>query len=82
MDSAKAATVEFSIPLPRSVDHKIYIRLTTQSKAILVFLTTAGADEPGTPTPMGSLVYALPDVCASLRLSSYPSISLLPALLL
>jgi len=59
-------TVEFSVPLPRSLDTRLYVRLTTQSKAIIVFLTTASADELGSPAPMGSFVYALPDVRAHL----------------
>jgi len=59
-----AWTVQFSIPLPRSLDTRIYVRLTVQAKATVVFLTTAAADELGTPTPLGSFVYALPDVRA------------------
>jgi len=61
MEPSTSETVEFSVPLPRSTDTRIHIRLTTQSKAIVALLTTASAGEPGTPTPMGSFVYALPD---------------------
>ncbi|KAK4215946.1 hypothetical protein QBC37DRAFT_113286 [Rhypophila decipiens] len=53
--------IELSIPLPRSVDTRIYMQLTIKSKAITLFLTTASAEEAGAPPPMGSLVYALPD---------------------
>ncbi|KAK3939588.1 hypothetical protein QBC46DRAFT_342429 [Diplogelasinospora grovesii] len=53
--------IQLSIPLPRSIDTRIYIHLTIKSKAILLFLTTASAEELGTPTPLGSFVYALPD---------------------
>ena len=59
-----ATAVQFSIPLPHSPDTRVYIHLTSQAKATVVFLTTAAADELGTLTPMGSLVYALPDVRA------------------
>ncbi|KAM7208830.1 hypothetical protein V8F20_000993 [Naviculisporaceae sp. PSN 640] len=53
--------VELSIPLPRSVNTRIYMQLTVKSKAITLFLTTASAEEAGAPTPMGSFVYAIPD---------------------
>ncbi|KAK0727406.1 hypothetical protein B0T26DRAFT_134314 [Lasiosphaeria miniovina] len=52
---------QLSIPLPRSLDTRIYISLTIKAKAITLFLTTASADEAGTPTPLGSFVFALPD---------------------
>lgn len=57
-------TLELSIPVPHSLDTRIYIRLSTQAKAIMLFLTTATADELSSPKPMGSFVYALPDVCS------------------
>ncbi len=73
METAGAETVQISVPLPRSPDTRIYIRLTIQSKAILVFLTTASAGEAATATPLGSFVYALPDVCAPLLSIARPS---------
>lgn len=57
--------MEFSIPLPRSLDTRIYIRLSTKAKAIVLFLTTASQDDASTATPLGSLVYALPNVSLS-----------------
>jgi hypothetical protein len=45
------------------LDTRIYLHLTVKSKAILLFLTTASAEEAGSATPLGSFVYALPDVC-------------------
>lgn len=60
--------LQLSFPLPRSLDTRIYVHLTVQAKSIMIFLTTATSDEMGTPPPMGSFVYALPDV--SLALSS------------
>ncbi|EGX91482.1 hypothetical protein CCM_05640 [Cordyceps militaris CM01] len=53
--------VEVSIPLPDSLDTRIYIRVTTLDKAVMVSLTTASQEELGATTPMGSMVYALPD---------------------
>jgi len=63
------APIELSIPLPRSIDTRIYMQLTIKSKAVVLFLTTASAEEAGAPTPMGSFVYALPDVCLSPRIA-------------
>ncbi|KAH6641420.1 hypothetical protein F5144DRAFT_132950 [Chaetomium tenue] len=53
--------IQLSFPLPRSLDSRIYLHLTVKSKAILLFLTTASMEEAGSPTPLGSFVYALPD---------------------
>ncbi|EAA32231.1 hypothetical protein GE21DRAFT_7253 [Neurospora crassa] len=55
------APIQLSLPLPRSVDTRIYIQLTAKSKAVVLFLTTASAEEATSPTPLGSFVYALPD---------------------
>ncbi|KAM6516056.1 hypothetical protein FALCPG4_014241 [Fusarium falciforme] len=54
-------TVELSVPLPRSLDTRIYLRLSTKAKSVLLNLTTASQDELATPTAMGSFVYALPN---------------------
>ncbi|KAH6626810.1 hypothetical protein B0J18DRAFT_425720 [Chaetomium sp. MPI-SDFR-AT-0129] len=53
--------IQVSFPLPRSLDQRIYLHLTIKAKAILLFLTTAPMEEAGSPTPLGSFVYALPD---------------------
>jgi hypothetical protein len=55
-------TFQLSFPLPRSLEARIYVHLTIQAKSVMLFLTTAAADELGTPPRMGSFVYALPDV--------------------
>ncbi|KAK3501661.1 hypothetical protein B0T13DRAFT_206731 [Neurospora crassa] len=55
------APIQLSLPLPRSMDTRIYIQLTVKSKAVVLFLTTASAEEATSPTPLGSFVYALPD---------------------
>lgn len=54
-------TFQLSFPLPRSLEARIFVRLTIQAKSVMIFLTTAAADELGTPPPLGSFVYALPD---------------------
>jgi hypothetical protein len=62
MESPTAEAIQVSFPLPRGMDTKIHMRLTIQSKAILLFLTTVAAEDSDKPAPMGSFVYALPDV--------------------
>ena len=61
---ATSETLQFSIPLPRSLDTRIYAHLTVKSKSVLLFLTIATADEASAPASMGSFVYALPNVGA------------------
>ncbi|KAI1354939.1 hypothetical protein F5Y01DRAFT_311315 [Xylaria sp. FL0043] len=54
--------IQVSFPLPRGMDTKIHMRLTIQSKAILVFVTAVAAEDSDKLAPMGSFVYAMPDV--------------------
>lgn len=60
--TSQTETFQLSFPLPRSLDTRIYVHLTVRAKSVLIFLTTAAADEMGSPPAMGSFVYALPDV--------------------
>ena len=62
MDPPTSQPIQLSFPLPRSLDTKVHLRLTIQAKAIMLFLTTVAADDVGKPVPVGSFVYALPDV--------------------
>jgi hypothetical protein len=62
MAASSAQTTELSIQLPKSLDTRIYIRLSTLEKVTLLSLTTASQDEPATSAPMGSFVYAMPNV--------------------
>jgi hypothetical protein len=55
-------TIELSVPLPRSLDTRIYLRLSTKAKSIVLFTTTASQDELAAPVSMGSFIYALPNV--------------------
>ena len=52
----------FSFPLPKSLDTRVHMRLITKSKVLMVHLTTVSAEEAGNAVPLGSMVYALPDV--------------------
>ena len=54
--------IELSFPLPKSPDTRIYLQLTIQTTSILLFLTTAMNGDTSTAAPLGSFVYALPDV--------------------
>ena len=62
MAATQNEAIAFSIPLPHSIDTRLYIRICTQARAVVLSLTTAGLDELATPRPMGSFVYALPNV--------------------
>ncbi|KAI1180832.1 hypothetical protein F4777DRAFT_174383 [Nemania sp. FL0916] len=61
METPASEPIQVSFPLPRGMDTKIHMRLTVQSKAILLFVTTVAAEDMDKPAPMGSFVYALPD---------------------
>lgn len=51
-----------SFPLPRSLGTRIHMRLITKERVLMVHLTTVNPEEVGNAVPMGSMVYALPDV--------------------
>ncbi|KAK3308235.1 uncharacterized protein B0T15DRAFT_102521 [Chaetomium strumarium] len=61
MSHTMEAPIQSSFPLPRSLDTRVFLRLTVKPKAIVLFLTTASMEEAGSPSPLGSFVYALPD---------------------
>ena len=54
--------VQLSFPLPKAPETKIHLHLTIQSTSILLFLTTAINGDTSATAPLGSFVYALPDV--------------------
>lgn len=56
-----------SFALPRSLDTRVHMRLITKDKVLIVHLTTVSPEETGNAVPMGSMVYALPDVRRSSR---------------
>ena len=65
MEPSTDTDVQVAFPLPKSLDTKIHLRLSVKAKVIVVYLTTVSADDVGKPVPLGSLVYALPNVsCA------------------
>jgi hypothetical protein len=54
---------QVSFPLPKSLDTRIHMRVITKAKVIMLYLTTVSAEDGSGAVPMGSMVYALPDVC-------------------
>ena len=62
MATTMSEVSEFSLPLPRALDTRIFAHLTLRHRSVTVFLTTAAADEHNVPPSMGSFVYAIPDV--------------------
>lgn len=62
MTASPSQLVSLSLPLPHSLDTRIYLRLSTRAKALVLCLTTATQDEGTSLKPMGSFVYALPNV--------------------
>lgn len=78
--SLASKTVTFSTPLPRALDTQIHVRLTTRDKSLMLFITTAGTDDGELLVPMGSFVYAVPNVSPQLLLitATRPSSLILP----
>jgi hypothetical protein len=62
MSHTMEVPIQLSFPLPRSLDTRVFLHLTVKPKAVVLFLTTASMEEAGSPSPLGSFVYALPDV--------------------
>jgi hypothetical protein len=60
-NSASRAPLEVSFPLPKAPHTKIHLQLTNNGPNLLLFLTTATAESAST-TPLGSFVYAMPNV--------------------
>lgn len=54
--------LELSFPLPKAPETRIHLRMTIQATSILLFLTTALNGDLSMAPPLGSFVYAIPDV--------------------
>jgi hypothetical protein len=53
---------ELSFALPKAPETQVHMSLTLQKLSILLFITTLNGEQSAT-APLGSFVYALPDVC-------------------
>lgn len=67
--------IELSFPLPKTPHTSVHIHLTPMNTSTMVFLsTTTPGDSGSTMKPMGSFVYAMPDVSPGyLKLIIIPS---------
>ena len=59
---ASPKPIEVAFPLPRAPQTNIHLQLTNNATSILVFLTTTSGESSTTSAPLGSLVYAMPNV--------------------
>jgi hypothetical protein len=57
--------LELSFPLPKNPHTILQAHLTFFETSIMLFLTTNTIGESSTLAPMGSFVYAMPNVCES-----------------
>lgn len=55
--------IELSFPMPKAPETRIHIHLTIQPTSLLLFLATILNGNTSEAAPLGSFVYALPDVC-------------------
>lgn len=65
---ASYAPVEVSVPLPKAPRTDINLRLHDNGPNITLFLTTSTPDAASS-VPLGSLVYAMPNVCFQERIT-------------
>ena len=57
--------IELSFPLPKAPHTMLHTHLTFLATSTMLFLTTAAVGEAtSSVAPMGSFVYAMPDVCS------------------
>jgi hypothetical protein len=54
--------IEVSFSMPKAPEARIHLRLTIQTTSLLLFVTTTLNGDTSTTAPLGSFVYALPDV--------------------
>lgn len=57
--------IELAIGLPHNPGTRVHLRLDISPSSILLFLTSASIDAGQGNTPLGSFVYAMPDVSTS-----------------
>lgn len=61
--SPSTTPIEISFPLPKTPHTTAHVHLTFLATSTMVFLaTTTPGDSAGTMKPLGSFVYAMPDV--------------------
>lgn len=65
-----AQPIDLSFPLPKAPETRIHLQLTIHATSVLLFLTTAMNGDTSATAPLGSFVYALPDVRYTLHVQS------------
>lgn len=74
--------LEISFPLPKALHTTAHVHLTFLDHCAMVFLATSTAgDSGGTVKPLGSFVYAMPDVSATLDIFCLPDQNKMPQFL-
>ena len=63
--SPSAKPISLSFPMPKAPETRIHMHLTIQTTSLLLFLATTLNGNTSEAVPLGSFVYALPDVCYS-----------------
>ena len=63
--------LELSFHLPKAPHTLLQCHLTFRPTSIMLFLTTSVVGEPSSTAPMGSFVYAMPDVSIAHSLTSH-----------
>lgn len=72
--------IELSFPMPKAPETRIHLHLTIRTTSLLLFLTTALNGNTSEAAPLGSFVYALPDV-RYLFLITFPIIEVMAKLI-
>lgn len=69
-DSIPPSTVprQLSFLLPRTHSTTVHLHMTLSTHSLVLFLTSQTPETSSQKAPLGSFVYALPDVCFSLAL--------------
>ena len=60
--SPAAEPIQLALPLPNAPHMRIHLHLTILATTLILFVTSAGSESTGGSVPMGSFVYAMPDV--------------------
>jgi hypothetical protein len=62
--------IELSFTLPQSPQVRIHLHLTILQTSLVLFLTTTSAEYATSSSPLGSFVYAMPNVTHSRPLNT------------
>ena len=62
VDGLAIRPIELSFPLPKAPEMSIHLHLRISTTSVLLLMTTVQDGDTSTAAPLGSFVYALPDV--------------------